>query len=61
MAKLFEAKEMNFSCNLFIETEFDPFQRLADEAGIDKTAYFRIMLKGELKKKSVLKAIQKAG
>ena len=47
----------NFSCNLFTETEFDPFQGLADDVGLDKTAYFRLMLRRELKEKRIQKMI----
>ena len=49
----------NFSCNLFTETEFDPFQSLADQAGVNKTDYFRFMLKKELKEKRILKQLNK--
>jgi len=43
----------NFSCNLFTETEFDPFQKLADSVGLNKTAYFRLMLTRELKEERI--------
>ena len=65
MTKLFgsrldENHKTNFSCNLYTLLEFDKFQQLADEAGINKTAYFRLMLKRELKEKRILKGIRKA-
>ncbi|NIO87891.1 MAG: hypothetical protein GTN53_45340 [Candidatus Aminicenantes bacterium] len=64
MAKLFAQKvddnhKTNFSCNLKTLSQFEPFQEYADECGMDKTALFRIMLKNELSKKTVLKALNK--
>lgn len=47
----------NFSCNLFTLLEFDKFNDLANRAGINKTAYFRLMLKRELKDQSIMKSI----
>jgi len=47
----------NFSCNLFTLLEFDKFQELANKSGMNKTAYFRLMLKRELKDQSIYKSL----
>jgi len=49
---------INFSCNLDIDTEMDPFEAAAGEIGIDKTVYFRKMLAYELKHKTVYKKLK---
>jgi len=49
----------NFSCNLFTETEFKPFQELADSVSMDKTQYFRQMLRKELRKPTIAKVLNK--
>ena len=44
---------INFSCNLDVETENEPWQKLADELGIARTTYFKKMIAQELKHKVI--------
>lgn len=47
----------NFSCMLDTKKEFDMLQKMADSVGLDKTAFFRVMLKREIKYKTVVQSI----
>ncbi len=51
-------KTINFSCNLDIETENDPWQIMATELGIDRTTYLRKMLQHEFKHKTIYKKLK---
>ena len=53
-----EDEERNFSCLLNIVEHSDPFQLLADEAGIARTVYFKQMLNEEFKNPRVLKRLK---
>lgn len=48
----------NFSAHLNTETEMKPFVELVKKSGLSRTAYFKLMLKKELKQKSVLKSVE---
>jgi len=50
--------KINFSCNLDVESENDPWTEMARELGIDRTTYFRKMLANELKKKTIYKKMK---
>jgi len=54
-----ESTKTNFSCNLNTQTEFEPFQAMCDECGINKTEFFRIMLRGQLKSRAIQKSLLK--
>lgn len=47
----------NFSCILDTKKEFNPFQKMADSVGLDKTSLFRLILRKEIKDKTVVKSI----
>jgi len=50
----------NFSVMLHTDEEFEPFQALAESAGMDKTTYFRQMLRRELKEERI-KTLRETG
>lgn len=53
-----EKKKINFSAHLDIETENDPFSKMAADCNVDRTTYFRKMLEVEFKKKTVYKMLK---
>jgi len=59
MAQQIEEKtSINFSCNLDIKTENDPWEKMARELGIDRTTYLRKMLQYEFKHKVIFKKLK---
>lgn len=53
-----EPEKINFSVNLDVKTENEPFESMAKELGIDRTTYIRKILAYEIKHKTVFKKLK---
>jgi len=53
-----QAENINFSVNLDIKTENEPFELMAQALGLDRTTYFRMILAYEIKTKTVFKKLK---